>query len=113
VQHTQTAKPTDSPSTQCMYSDGIHPVESILIDPQYTLSRISTAVDILDNIRGVSGRKVSVFGDYCFGHCEKKVHMNMCLASEWLPRCSRLNIHTQMRCEWNYVLLTYFIFIFK
>jgi len=37
VQHTQTEKPTDSPSTQYMYSDGIHPVESILIESQYML----------------------------------------------------------------------------
>ena len=31
---------------------------------------------------------------------KKKVHMNMCLNSEWLPRhsCSDLQIHKQ--CEW-------------
>jgi hypothetical protein len=34
-----------------MYSDGIHPVVSILTDPQYMLHSISTAVDILDNIQ--------------------------------------------------------------
>jgi len=37
VQHTQIVKPTDSPSTQYIYSDGVHPVESIPIGPQYML----------------------------------------------------------------------------
>jgi hypothetical protein len=59
-----------------MYSDGIHPVVSILTDPRHILHRISTVVDILDNTQSDSEGKV-VCGDYSFGHCEKKVHMNM------------------------------------
>jgi hypothetical protein len=51
-----------------MYSDGIHPVVSILTDPQYMLHRISTTVDILDNMQGDSGGKVNVFGVDRFGH---------------------------------------------
>jgi hypothetical protein len=75
---TQIVTATDSPSTQCMHSDGIHLAVPILTDPRHILHRISTAVDILGNIQGDSDGMV-VFGDYSFGHCEKKVHMNMCL----------------------------------